>query len=114
MDKPFSGYTQELNPLLNTTVFGFDVPWSAVLSTFFAALPVLVLFWLLVPRRWLASKAGAAGAAVAIVIAVVVYGMPADMAVRALASGAASGPLPAGLSIFLRQALLHLSLESRY
>ena len=44
-------YTQELNPL------GFSV-----LSTVVAALPVLVLFYLLVVRGMLASKAGAVGA----------------------------------------------------
>src|SRR5213080_4361103 len=42
-------YTQELNPLGNQ-----------VASTAVAALPVLVLFYLLVGRRWLASWAGAA------------------------------------------------------
>src|SRR6202007_1057866 len=54
--------------------------WSPVWSTILAALPVLVLFWLLVPRRWLASKAGAAAAVVALIVAVVVYGMPPGMA----------------------------------
>src|SRR6476659_7435991 len=36
-------YQQLLDPLQN------DVPWSAVWSTLLAALPVVVLFWLLVP-----------------------------------------------------------------
>ena len=49
-------YQQRLDPFQD----GF--PLSAVLSTLLAALPIVVLFWLLVPRRWLASKAGAAGA----------------------------------------------------
>jgi len=52
-------YQQELDPLHNR-----------FLSTFFAALPVVVLFWLLVPRRWLAPKAGAAGALAAWLVAV--------------------------------------------
>ena len=86
-------YHQRLDPLREI------IPGSVILSTFFAALPVLVLFWLLVPRRWLASKAGAAGALVAIVVAVVVYGMPADMAVMSFASGAAFGLLPVGWTI---------------
>ena len=43
-------YQQDLNPLGNR-----------LLSTAFAALPVVVLFWLLVPRRWLAPKAGLGG-----------------------------------------------------
>ena len=57
-------YLQQLDPLKD------KVPWSAIWSTLLAALPVVVLFWLLVPRRWLAPKAGAAGAVTAIVIAV--------------------------------------------
>src|SRR5437588_346169 len=60
-------YHQRLDPLRD-----LSLPGSAIVSTFFAALPVLVLFWLLVPRRWLASKAGAAGAAVAICGAIMV------------------------------------------
>ena len=46
-------YHQRLNPLAD------KLPASNLLSIVFAALPVLVLFWLLVPRRWLAPKAGA-------------------------------------------------------
>ena len=62
-------YVQDLNPLGNR-----------ILSTVVAALPVLVLFYLLVGRRWLASWAGAAGAVVAILIAWLVYSMPLEMA----------------------------------
>ena len=47
-------YQQDLNPLNNK-----------ILSTVFAALPVVTLFWLLVPRRWLAPKAGLGGAVIA-------------------------------------------------
>ena len=43
-------YLQQLDPLKD------KVPWSALWSTVFAGLPVLVLFWLLVPRRWLAPQ----------------------------------------------------------
>src|SRR5205814_1656706 len=66
---PFAVYVQDLNPL------GFRP-----LSTLVAALPVLVLFYLLVGRRWLASWAGAAGAVTAVLLASLVYGMPPEMA----------------------------------
>ena len=49
-------YVQDLDPLRNQP-----------LSTVVAALPVVVLFYLLVGRRWLASWAGLAGAVEAIV-----------------------------------------------
>src|SRR5262249_41697447 len=78
-------YHQRLDPLREL------VPYSAAVSTLLAALPVLVLFWLLVPRRWLAPKAGAAGALVAIVVAVSVYQMPAEGAVMAFVYGAGFG-----------------------
>src|SRR5262249_51635332 len=63
-------YQQQLDPLYDTVL------WSSVWSTILAALPVIVLFWLLVPRRWLAPKAAAAGAVTALLVAVVVYRMP--------------------------------------
>ena len=68
-------YRQFLDPLRHS-----NLPLSGVLSTAVAALPVVVLFWLLVPMRWLAPKAGLGGAVVAIVLAVAVYGMSVPMA----------------------------------
>src|SRR5262245_814096 len=91
-------YQQPLDPL-QAMVF-----WSQLWSTLLAALPVVVLFWLLVPRRWLASKAGAGGAATAIVIAVLVYRMPPHMAVMSFVYGAGFALLPVGWTIF--QAML--------
>ena len=82
-------YQQELDPLNNR-----------FLSTALAALPVVVLFWLLVPRRWLAPKAGAAGAITAILIAWLVFGMSLPMATMAFVHGAGFGLLPVGWTIF--------------
>src|SRR5215472_16971784 len=61
-------YQQDLDPLNNR-----------FLSTLFAALPVVVLFWLLVPRRWLAPKAAAAAALSAVMVAWLVFQMPLGM-----------------------------------
>src|SRR6266436_5071673 len=105
-------YLQSLDPLANTTIFGFDVPWTVVWSTLFAALPVVVLFYFLVPRRWLASKAGAAGAVTAIVIAIVVFGMPWDMALWSFAHGAGFGLLPVGWTIFNAMLLYNITVET--
>src|SRR6059058_2260466 len=76
-------YTQNYNPL----------PW-AILSTLVAALPVLTLFYLLVIRRVLVPWAAAGGAAVALVIAVLVYRMPAGMAGLDFLNGALFGLMP--------------------
>jgi lactate permease len=99
-------YDQRLDPLQDA------VRWSPLWSTALAAVPVLVLFWLLVPRRWLAPKAGAAGALAAIIVAVVVYRMPAGMAVMAFAYGAGFGLLPVGWTIFNAMLLYNITVET--
>jgi L-lactate transport len=99
-------YQQQLDPLS-----GY-VPGSAVWSTLFAAVPVVVLFWLLVPRRWLASKAGAAGALSAILVAILVYRMPPLMALMAFGYGAAFGILPVGWTIFNTMLLYNVTVQT--
>lgn len=94
-------FRQQLDPLGNV--------W---LSTFFAALPVLVLFWLLVPRRWLAPKAGLAAVLSALAVAVLVYGMPPTMAGMALLNGACFGLLPVGWNILGVMFLFNVTVES--
>jgi lactate permease len=81
-------------------------------STIVAALPVLVLFYLLVRRRWLASYAGAAGSVVAIGIAWLIYGMPIDMAAMSWVYGAGFGLLPIGWTVFGAMLLYNLTVET--
>src|SRR5215213_9508094 len=81
-------------------------------STVVAALPVLVLFYLLVARRWLASWAGAAGAVVAVLIAWLVYGMPVEMAGWSFVHGAVFGLLPIGWTVFGAMLLYNLTVET--
>jgi lactate permease len=99
-------YHQRLDPLAG------KLPASNLLSIVFAALPVLVLFWLLVPRRWLASKAGAMAALVAWIIAVAVYGMPPLMAGLAFLNGALFGLLPVGWTIFNAMLLYNVTVQT--
>jgi lactate permease len=99
-------YQQRLDPLQDS------VRWSPLWSTLLAAVPVVVLFWLLVPRRWLAPKAGAAGAVAAILVAVIVYQMPAVMAVMAFVHGAGFGLLPVGWTIFNAMLLYNCTVET--
>jgi lactate permease len=88
------------------------IPWSAILSTCFAALPILVLFYLLVPRRWLATWAGAAAAGCALVIAVAIFGMAPIPAGMAFLFGAAFGLLPVGWTIFNAMLLYNVTVQS--
>jgi lactate permease len=99
-------YQQRLDPLADS------VRWSPLWSTLLAALPVVVLFWLLVPRRWLAPKAAAAAAVTAILVAVIVYRMPPDMAIFAFLDGAAFGLLPVGWTIFNAMLLYNITVET--
>jgi L-lactate permease len=94
-------YVQDLNPLGNR-----------VLSTLVAALPVVVLFYLLVGRRWLASWAGAAGSVVAILLACLVYQMPFDMAGASFLHGMAFGLLPIGWTVLAAMLLYNVTVET--
>jgi lactate permease len=94
-------YIQNLDPLNNRFA-----------STLVAALPVLVLFYLLVGRRWVASWAGAAGSVVAILLAVAVFKMPADKAVLSFVNGAAFGLLPIGWTVFGAMLIYNLTVET--
>ncbi len=100
-------YHQRLNPLADS-----KIPASNLVSIGFAALPVIVLFWLLVPRRWLAPKAGAMAALVALIIAVVIYGMPPLMACMAFVDGALFGLLPVGWTIFNAMLLYNVTVQT--
>jgi lactate permease len=101
-----AAYQQLLDPLRDS------LGWSRFFSTVFAALPVVALFWLLVPRRWPAPRAAAAGALTAIVVAVFVYRMPALMAIMAFCHGAAFGLMPVGWTIFNTMLLYNLTVET--
>ena len=68
-------------------------PW---LSTVFAAIPLVVLLGTLAFLRWRAPVAALAGLAAALLIAVVVFDMPALHALAAAGFGAAYGLLPIG------------------
>src|SRR3982074_2134945 len=105
-------YQQMLDPLAGTAFLGLELPLTPLWATIFAALPVLVLFWLLVPRRWLAPKAGGAAAVTAFVIAVTVYGMSPVIAGWSFVHGAAFGLLPVGWTIFNAMLLYNITVQT--
>jgi lactate permease len=71
----------------------FGNPW---LSTVMASAPIVVLLGALGVLRMRAHTAALAGLAVALLVAIAAYGMPAGLAVRAATLGAAFGLLPIG------------------
>ena len=74
----------------------YDPMGNAVLSTALAAVPVIVLLGGLAFLRLSAHVAALAGLASALIIAIFVYGMPAQMAGASALYGAAFGLLPIG------------------
>src|SRR4051812_41220483 len=108
-------YQQKLDPLADT-VFPFltdvAIPWTPLWSTLLASLPVVVLFWCLVPLRWSAPRAGAAGAIVALLVAILVCDMPAEKGLWSFAYGAGFGLLPVGWTIFNAMLLYNITVET--
>ena len=84
----------------------YDPLNSAVLSTLIAALPLVVLLGLLAKHGVRAHYAALLGLAAALAVAIAVQGMPAGMALRSAALGAAYGFFPIGW-IVLNVLFLH-------
>jgi lactate permease len=103
-------YPQQLNPLKDALPGPEFL--SILLSTLLAAVPVVVLFYLLVFRRWPAPRAGAAGVLSAFAIAVFAYGMPTTMAALAFANGVCYGLLPIGWTVFSAMLLYNVTVKT--
>jgi lactate permease len=98
---PLAVYVQNLDPLENH-----------ILSTALAALPVLVLFWVLVPMHRPAPLAGFAGAVTAVLVAWLVYHMSLAQAGMAFLYGVGFGLLPVGWTIFNAMLLYNVTVET--
>jgi lactate permease len=90
----------------------YDPAGSALLSTLAAALPIVVLLGSLAWLRLRAHLAALAGLVTALLVATAVIGMPAGMALRSAALGAAFGLFPIGW-IVLNVIFLHRLVERR-
>jgi lactate permease len=90
----------------------YDPLGNAVLSTLLAALPVVVLLGTLGLLRWAAHLAALVGLATSLVVAIVVFGMPAPMALATAAFGGAYGLFPIGW-IVLNVIFLYQLTEAR-
>jgi lactate permease len=100
-------YSQHLDPLAR-----FSLPWSPFWSTLVAAVPVVLLFYLLVFRRWSAPRAGAAAALSAFFIAWLAYAMPPQMAAMAFVNGVGFGLLPVGWTVFSAMLIYNISVKT--
>jgi lactate permease len=86
-----------------------NVPW---LSTLVAALPIVVLLVTLAALEWKPYWSAAAGLAVALVVAVGIYGMPAASALATALYGAAYGFLPIGWIVLNAAFLYNLTVRT--
>jgi lactate permease len=82
------------------------VAGNLLLSTLVAVIPILVLFVLLAGLRMAAQWASLVTLAVALVIAVVVYGMPIDLALNSTLLGICFGLFPI-VWIVIKTTFLH-------
>src|SRR5207253_4780467 len=94
-------WTQSYDPL--------GSPW---LSTIVAALPIVLLLGSLGILEWSAPKAAALGLASALGVAIVVYGMPWQMAVGSAVYGAAFGLFPIGWIVLAAIFLYSLTVQT--
>lgn len=99
-------YAQHLDPLEHI------LPWSALWSTLLAAVPVALLFYLLVFRHWRAPRAAAVAALSAFIIACLVYGMPAHLAGLAFLDGVGFGLLPIGWTVFSAMLIYNVTVKT--
>ena len=84
-------------------------PW---LSTAAASLPIVLLLGALAVLEWHAHRAALLGLASALVVSILVYGMPVGTAMATAAYGAAYGFLPIGWIVLNAVFLYNLTVES--
>jgi len=85
---------------------------SLGLSALAAAVPAIVMIYLLGVRRMAAWKASVIGLGVAVVVALLVYRMPVGLVAGSFFCGAAYGLFPIGWIIFGAILLYHVAVES--
>jgi lactate permease len=90
----------------------YDPLGNAWLSTLAAALPIVLLLVTLAVLEWKAQWAALAGLTTALIVSIVVYGMPADIAAATAVYGAAYGLFPIGWIILNAVFLYNLTVAT--
>ncbi|MDB4925902.1 L-lactate permease [Mucilaginibacter sp.] len=85
---------------------------SLTLSALVALVPILVIFWALVIKKTKGYKASIMACAVAILIAVLIYGMPVRLALLSVANGALYGFFPICWIVIAAVFLFNLTIKS--
>ncbi|HUQ51426.1 MAG TPA: lactate permease LctP family transporter [Gammaproteobacteria bacterium] len=90
----------------------YDPLGNPLLSTLVAALPIFVLLLLIGILRKPAWMSALAGLATGLLVAIAVYGMPANLAASSALMGAAFGLLPIGWIVYWAVVLYRITLET--
>src|SRR5919202_5322172 len=94
-------WTQVINPFNNIA-----------LSALVAVLPILFIFWALIIRKMKGYQASLLAIAIAILIAIFVYGMPARLALLSTANGALYGLFPICWIVITAVFLFNITVKS--
>ena len=94
-------WTQVINPFNNIA-----------LSALVAVVPILFIFWALIIKKMKGYKASLFAVAIAILIAILAYGMPVQLALLSTANGALYGLFPIGWIVISAVFLFNLTVES--
>lgn len=85
---------------------------NLALSALIAAVPIAFIFWALIVKKMKGYKASLFATAIAILIAVFVYGMPAKLALLSSANGAMYGWFPIGWIVITAVFLFNITVKS--
>ncbi|HEX8677255.1 MAG TPA: L-lactate permease, partial [Segetibacter sp.] len=85
---------------------------NIALSALVAVVPILFIFWALIIKKMKGYKASLIAVAIAIVIAIVVYKIPVQLALLSTANGALYGLFPIGWIVISAVFLFNLTVES--
>ncbi|HTE25555.1 L-lactate permease [Flavitalea sp.] len=85
---------------------------NIALSALVAAVPILFIFWALIIKKMKGYKASLIATAIAILIAIFVYGMPVNLAFLSTANGALYGLFPICWIVITAVFLFNITIES--
>jgi lactate permease len=94
-------WTQVIDPLNNIA-----------LSALVAVLPIIFIFWALIIKKMKGYKASLIATGIAILIAIIVYGMPVSLALLSTANGALYGLFPICWIVITALFLFNITVES--
>jgi lactate permease len=88
-------------------------PFSSIaLSAMIAVVPILFIFWALIIKKMKGYKASLIATAIAVLIAVLIYGMPAKLALLSTANGALYGLFPICWIVITAVFLFNITVKS--